>query len=127
MCFIQSELKDQELRNERLSVKLQQRPEADDLRAMQTQMASLHLLMEQSTNEHERETTQLRSQLEAGQREKEHLEGECQELRKMLEDMPKMDDMNKYVCVCVCVCVCVYTCMCERECVCERVCVCVCV
>jgi len=48
-------LKDQELRNERLSVKLQQRPEADDLKAMQQELSSLHLLMEQSSSEHERQ------------------------------------------------------------------------
>ena len=80
LSFHQDQLKEQELRNERLSVKLQQRcfqlllihmhaliivlptttqshthrPEADDLKAMQQELSSLHLLMEQSSGEHER-------------------------------------------------------------------------
>ena len=51
----QGQLKDQELRNERLSVKLQQRPEADDLKAMQQELSSLHLILEQSASEHEKQ------------------------------------------------------------------------
>ncbi len=88
-------MKEQELRNERLSVKLQQRPEADDVRAMQTQMASLHMLMEHNTTEHERETGKLKEELKVLQEEKEHMEKERQELKDKMEEMPKVEVVDR--------------------------------
>lgn len=35
------------------------RPEADDVRAMQEQLSSLHLVLEQNSIEHERQVNQL--------------------------------------------------------------------
>ena len=37
------------------------RPEADDVRAMQQQLSSLHLVMEQSTTEHEKQLAHVTS------------------------------------------------------------------
>jgi len=76
-------------------VRLQQRPEADDVKAMQTQMASLHLVMEQSSNEHERRLAELRQQLGAGQGEREKLERECLELKRKLEDAPGVEEVAR--------------------------------
>ena len=76
-------------------MKLQQRPEADDVRAMQTQMASLHLIMEQNSNEHERKVAELRQQLGAGQGGREQLEKECQELKKRLDDAPGVEEVTR--------------------------------
>lgn len=52
-----------------ISVSPPPRPEADDVRAMQQQLSSLHLVLEQSNSEHERE-------LQSAQMEKTMLEEE---------------------------------------------------
>ena len=97
---ITSKLKDQEIRNERLSAKLQQRyniiqymdacvsiqcslqymdvsiyyrPEADDVRALQQQLSSLHIVIEQSATEHEKQLYQISSERDRERGEKERL------------------------------------------------------
>ena len=66
----QGQLREQELRNARLSVKLQQRPEADDLRAMQQELSSLHLVLEQSGAQHERQVEALAAEKRTVEEEK---------------------------------------------------------
>ncbi len=95
----QSELKDQELRNERLSVRLQQRPEADDVRALQQQLSSLHLLMEQTSSQHLTETIKLQAELQAKQIEGEGLRKQLEEAKEQREGMPKAEDVSKSVLV----------------------------
>ena len=54
-------------------MKLQQRPEADDLRAMQQQLSSLHVVMEQTSSEHEQQLERLRAQLHDTQADRDRL------------------------------------------------------
>ena len=93
--YEQSDLKGQELRNERLSVKLQQRPEADDLRAMQQQLSSLHLVMEQSSSEHEREMERMRASAKTLEEEKNKVEDEMEALKKKIESSPSAESLKK--------------------------------
>ena len=95
IIFLQSTLKDQELRNERLSVKLQQRPEADDVRAMQQQMSSLHILMEQTSSEHERELGKVQADLRAVEGERDRLREDLEAARRSVEELPGTEDMSK--------------------------------
>lgn len=102
MCCasVQNDLKEQELRNVRLSVKLQQRPEADDVRAMQQQLSFLHELMEKNSSEHELEVMKVMGEVRAVEEVKERLQRECVQLKKSLEELPQVADMNKYVSEC---------------------------
>lgn len=93
----QAELKEQELRNERLSVRLQQRPEADDVRALQQQLSSLHILMEQTTSQHQSETSKLQAELEASQAQAQALRREVEAAKEEGEGRPKTEDISKYV------------------------------
>ena len=92
---LQSDLKEQELRNERLSVKLQQRPEADDVRAMQQQLSFLHILMEKNSTDHEQEMERVKEEGKVMVEEKKKLQREYQELEKSLEGNPKVEDVKK--------------------------------
>lgn len=47
------------------------RPEADDVKAMQSQLSSLHIVMEQNTTEHERTVHQLKEEMLKIKNEKE--------------------------------------------------------
>ena len=47
------------------------RPEADDVRAMQQQLSSLHLVMEQSATEHEKQLVQITSDRDREKEERE--------------------------------------------------------
>ena len=98
-------------------MKLQQRPEADDVRAMQQQLSSLHLLMEQSSSEHEREVERVRADMRVMEGERDRLRKEVDAATRDIEVMPRSEDINKYVCLCVYVrtyirtymyCLCVY-------------------
>ena len=95
----QNELKEQELRNERLSVRLQQRPEADDVRALQEQLSSLHIIIEQTSSQHMSETLKLQAELEAKQAEGERLQKQLEEAKEESEGKPKADDISKSVLV----------------------------
>jgi flagellar motility protein MotE (MotC chaperone) len=88
-------------------VKLQQRPEADDVAAMQQQMSSLHLVMEQTSSEHEREVERVQADLRAVEGERERLRAELEAARKDVQELPGADDVSKYavdklLVVCVC-------------------------
>ena len=85
------------MRNERLSVRLQQRPEADDVRALQQQLSSLHLLMEQASSQHHSDTMKLQAELDAKQAEGEGLRRELEAAKEEREGRPKTEDMSKSV------------------------------
>ena len=76
-------------------MKLQQRPEADDVRAMQQQLSSLHLVMEQTSSEHELETEKVRGELRGVELERDRLSGEVEAAKKEIEDLPKVEDMKR--------------------------------
>ena len=78
-------------------MRLQQRPEADDVRALQQQLSSLHVLMEQASSEHLSETLKLQAQLEAKKTEGEGLRRELEATKEEREGMPKADDITKSV------------------------------
>ena len=100
--LFQGSLREQELRNERLSVKLQQRPEADDVRAMQQQLSSLHVVMEQTSSEHEQQLERLHVQLGDMQADRDRLSQQLNGAGKEEEDGQQAaaaQDLKRCVCV----------------------------
>jgi septal ring factor EnvC (AmiA/AmiB activator) len=63
---------------------------------MQQQMSSLHLVMEQTSSEHEREVERVQADLRAVEGERERLRAELEAARKDVQELPGADDVSKY-------------------------------
>lgn len=71
------------------------RPEADDVHALQQQLSSLHLVMEQSSSEHEKQLLQVSEEKKQLDREKEMLSQQLESLRGEVKGLPKKEDLTK--------------------------------
>uniref|UniRef100_A0A1X7SM67 Uncharacterized protein n=1 Tax=Amphimedon queenslandica TaxID=400682 RepID=A0A1X7SM67_AMPQE len=95
MIKLQEKSGEQEVRNERLAVQLQQRPEADDVKAMQSQLSSLHIVMEQNSSEHELTVHKLNEEINKLKSDKERLEGDLKKMTDHIQTAPQVQDMTK--------------------------------
>eukprot|EP00731_Ephydatia_muelleri_P000215 Em0001g215a len=81
---LQNQLKDQELKNERLLSQLRQRPALDDVKVLQQELSSLHLLLEQASSDRDKQVQQLTSERDKLSEEKTRL---CEQKARIEEQM----------------------------------------
>ena len=71
------------------------RPEADDVNALQQQLSSLHLVMEQSSSEHDKQLLQVSEEKKQTEREKEMLSQQLESLREEVKGLPRKEELTK--------------------------------
>ena len=71
------------------------RPEADDVHALQQQLSSLHLVMEQSSSEHDKQLLQVSEEKKQAEREKEMLSQQLESLREEVKGLPRKEELTK--------------------------------
>ena len=71
------------------------RPEVDDAHALQQQLSSLHLVMEQSSSEHDKQLLQLTKEKKLVEMEKEALSEQLESLREELKGLPRKEKLTK--------------------------------
>ena len=71
------------------------RPEADDVHALQQQLSSLHLVMEQSSSEHDKQLLQVTEEKKQAEREKELLSQQLESLREEVKGLPRKEELTK--------------------------------
>ncbi|KAL5515183.1 hypothetical protein EMCRGX_G000314 [Ephydatia muelleri] len=84
---LQNQLKDQELKNERLLSQLRQHPALDDVKVLQQELSSLHLLLEQASSDRDKQVQQLTSERDKLSEEKTRL---CEQKARIEEQMESL-------------------------------------
>lgn len=95
LISLQLNLKEQEIRNERLSTQIQQGSEADDVKALRQELTTLQSTIEENATEHDKHVKEIQEAKSRAELLAEQLSQEVRTLKETLSSCPTREDLAR--------------------------------